>query len=84
MAVSANGRFLAVCERAKQALCIVYELKSEKGDYFLKRRRILTTSESPASEFKEVKFAYSEEKMTNFLLTFVSYSLFKPNIFFCI
>lgn len=76
MAVSANSRFLAVCERAKQAICIVYELKSEKGDYFLKRRRILTTSESLASEFKEVKFAYSEDKMTNFLLTVVSNILF--------
>lgn len=74
MAVSHNGRFLAVCEKAKQPLCVIYELKVEKGDQFLKRRRVLTTSETSANEFKEVAFAYSDDKMTNFLLTVVSYN----------
>ena len=66
MAISHNKKFLAICERAQQAICFVYEVNS------LKRRRILTTNESVAKEFIDVKFAYSEEKMTNFLLTLVS------------
>lgn len=66
MAISANKKFLAICERAQQAICFVYEVNS------LKRRRILTTQDSIAKEFIDVKFAYSEEKMTNFLLTLVS------------
>mgnify|MGYP000942726258 CR=1 FL=1 len=66
MAVSHNKKFLAVCERASQAVCFIYEVGS------LKRRRILTSSESVAQEFIDVKFAHSEEKLTNFLFTLVS------------
>ena len=68
MAVSANRKFLAVCERSQQAICLIYELNS------LKRRRILTSSESPAQEFIDVKFtaSQSEDKLTNFLFTLVS------------
>ena len=67
MAVSnVNKRFLAVCEEAKQALCVVYDLQT------LKRRKILTSSEIQSSKFTDVKFAYSEEKLTNFLMTLVS------------
>ena len=66
MAISHNKKYLAICERAPQAVCFVYETQS------LKRRRILTTSESVAKEFIDVKFAYSDEKLTNFLFTLVS------------
>ena len=68
MAVSHSKKYLAVCERASQAICFVYELNT------LKRRRVITSSESSAQEFVDVKFAYSEEKLTNFLFTLVSRS----------
>ena len=66
MAISHNKKYLAICERAPQAVCFIYETHS------LKRRRMLTSSESVAKEFIDVKFAYSEEKLTNFLFTLVS------------
>lgn len=44
----------------------MYELNT------LKRRRVITSSESVAKEFIDVKFAYSDEKLTNFLFTLVS------------
>ena len=61
-----NRRYLAVCEEARQALCVVYDLHT------LKRKKILTSSEIKSSKFTDVKFAYSEEKLTNFLVTLVS------------
>ena len=69
MAISHNKKYLAICERAPQAVCFVYETQS------LKRRRILTSSESVAKEFIDVKFAFSDEKLTNFLFTLVSANL---------
>ena len=67
MAVSSNNKYLAVCERSQQAICLIYELGT------LKRRRILTSSESAATEFIDVKFtAQTEDKLTNFLFTLVS------------
>ncbi len=66
MAISDNKKFLAICEKAKQAICFIYEVAT------LKRRRIITSSESVAKEFIDVRFAHSEDKMTNFLLTLVS------------
>ena len=66
MAVSHNKKYLAVCEKAQQAICFIYELNS------LKRRRIITSSESVAKEFIDVKFANSDDKLTNFLVTLVS------------
>ena len=70
MAVSHNKKFLAVCERADKAICFVYELST------LKRRRVITSMDIQAKDFIICKFAYSEEKLSNFLLTVVSlYSL---------
>ena len=66
MAVSPNKKYLAICEKAERAVCIIYEVNT------LKRRRILTTDDSDAQEFIDVKFAYSEEKLTNYLFTLVS------------
>ena len=74
MAVSHNKKFMAVCERSHQAICFVYELNT------LKRRRVITSSESVSKEFIDVKFAYSEEKLTNFLLTLVSINSFVLNL----
>ena len=74
MAVSHNKKFMAVCERSHQAICFVYELNT------LKRRRVITSSESVSKEFIDVKFAYSEEKLTNFLLTLVSIKSFVLNL----
>ena len=65
LAVSHNKKSLAVCEQSTQALCVVYELNT------LKRRKILTSSELQSREFTQVSFAYSEEKLQNFLLTLV-------------
>ena len=70
LAVSHNKKYLAVCETSAQALCVVYELNT------LKRRKILTSNELQSREFTQVSFAYSEEKMQNFLLTLVR-SLYK-------
>ena len=39
LAVSHNKRYLAVCEKSNQAICVIYELNT------LKRRRILTANE---------------------------------------
>ena len=69
MAISHNKKYLALCERSEQAVCFVYEVNS------LKRRRILTSDDFNAKEFIDVKFAHSDEKLTNFLLTLVSRSL---------
>ena len=66
MALSHNKKFLALCERSAQAICFIYEVAT------LKRRRVLTSSEIQAKEFIDCKFAYSEEKLSNFLLTLVS------------
>lgn len=56
-------KYLAVCERAKQAVCIIYDLTQQK------KPRYLTSNEYTATEFVDVKFAYSEEKLSNFVLT---------------
>lgn len=39
MAISANKKYIALCERAEQAVCMVYELNT------LRRRRILTSED---------------------------------------
>ena len=75
MAVSDNKKFLAICERSQQAVCFVYEVAS------LKRRRIITSSESIAKEFIDVRFAHSEDKMTNFMLTLVSRIILAQQLF---
>jgi hypothetical protein len=63
MAINQTKRYLAVCERSTQAICFVYDMHT------LKRRRVLTSSELQANEFTQVSFAYSEEKLHNYLLT---------------
>lgn len=68
MALHPNRRYLAVCEKAKQALCLVYEITSTS----IKRKRILTSSDCKAAEFIHCSFANSEEKLSQYLVTVVS------------
>ena len=57
-------KYLAVCEKAPQAICVVYELKT------LKQKRVLTSSEIGASEFVGLSFARSEkDKLQQYLCT---------------
>ena len=55
--LSSCKRYLAVCERANQALCVIYDMVT------LKRKRILTSSESNSTVFVSASFAQSEDKM---------------------
>lgn len=68
LALSSNRKFLAVCEKASNAICTVYsigkllELPAEKRsvtifDVPLKRRRVLCSSEDPAKEFVSADFS---------------------------
>lgn len=68
MCLHPNKRYLAVCEKAKQAMCIIYELSS----IHIKRKRILTSSECKATEFVHCSFANSDEKVSQYLVTVVS------------
>jgi cilia- and flagella-associated protein 57 len=69
MALHPNKRFLAICEKAKQAICIIYELTSQGP----KRRRILTSSDCRSNEFIHCSFN-SNEKASQYLVTTVSKS----------
>jgi hypothetical protein len=64
LAVSQAKKYLAVCEKAERALCIVYDLGT------LKRRKILTSTDYNAREFISVAFAATNEK--SLLCTLVS------------
>lgn len=65
MAVSnASKQYLAVCERAKHAICVVHDLANPT-----RKPKMLTSTEYTASEFIDVKFAHSAERQQNFLLT---------------
>lgn len=70
MCLHPNKRYLAVCEKAKQAMCIIYELSNKNTQ--IKRKRILTSSECKATEFVQCSFANSDEKISQFLVTVVS------------
>lgn len=65
LALSPCKRYLAVCERAKQAVCFIYDTGS------LKRRKVLTSNEYQASEFVSAAFANTKlnDQMTQFLVT---------------
>lgn len=57
-------KYLAVCEKAPQAICVVYELKT------LKQKRVLTSSEIGATEYVGLSFARSEkDKLQQYLCT---------------
>ena len=56
MQLSPCKRYLAVCERHVQAICVVYDL------FTLKRKRFLTSVEVMATEFTDIGFAISQDK----------------------
>lgn len=63
MELSHCKRYLAVCERSTQAICIIYDLNT------LKRKRVLTSIEVNASEFTSLSFAQSADKLMQYLVT---------------
>jgi hypothetical protein len=56
IAVSAAKKFIAVCEKAEKAVCVVYDAITHK------RRRILTSTEINAKEFISAAFSPLNEK----------------------
>ena len=56
-AISPCQKYLVVCEKAKQALCSIYELSS------LKRKRRLTSQDLGATEFVSISFAETDDKL---------------------
>lgn len=56
-------RYLAVCERSSQAICVIYDLVT------LKRKRVLTSAEVNAGEFISLGFALSQDKLMQYLVT---------------
>lgn len=74
LALSPSRKFLAVCEKATNAICTVYnigkflELGSEKRqqsifDVPLKKRKILVSNEDPAKEFVSADFCTKNERL---------------------
>lgn len=63
MALSAGRTLLAVCEKAAQAICVIYDMNT------LKRRRVITSSDCGSKAFTAVNFSKSNEKSTQYLVT---------------
>lgn len=74
LALSQSRKFLAVCEKAQNALCTVYnigkflELSVEKRaqsifEIPLKKRKILCSAEDPSKEFVSADFCAKNEKL---------------------
>ena len=64
MQLSPDKRYLAVCERHDQPICVIYDLVT------LKRKRFLTTSEAKATDYTDVAFATSDDdKLQQYLVT---------------
>lgn len=67
LAVSQGKKYLAVCEKAERALCIVYDLTT------LKRRKVLTSTDYNSREFISVAFAATNEKSLLCTLVFSNF-----------
>lgn len=79
MAVTANKRYLAVCERASKAVCTIYNLsyfmpskKNFAGNTAttqqnealgLKKKKVLVSAEYDANEFISADFSPQNEKL---------------------
>ena len=63
MALHPNKKFLAVAERATQAICIIYDITT------LKRKKICTTGDCVSKSFTSLAFANSDQKSEQFLVT---------------
>lgn len=69
LALSNSKRFLAVCEKAKQALCIIYDLQGVSHGQQPKRKKILTSHDYYAKEFVSAVFSPHHEKINIATLT---------------
>ena len=69
LALSVSKKFLAVCEKAEKAICLIYELQGigHIPPQIPKRRKILTRQDYNSKEFGSVCFSQSNEK--NYLAT---------------
>jgi hypothetical protein len=63
MALSPNKKEIAVCEKAENAVCVIYEMST------LKRRKILCSTDYASTTFTAVNFAKSSEKLNQFIVT---------------
>ncbi len=63
LTVSPGRKYLAVCEKADRALCIVYDLST------LKRKKVLTSVDYSSKEFISVAFSTQNEKSLLVTLT---------------
>jgi cilia- and flagella-associated protein 57 len=57
MALSANKKEIAICEKAENAVCVIYEMST------LKRKKVLCSSDYDSTSFTAVAFAKSSEKL---------------------
>ena len=72
--VSPSKKFVAICEKAERALCMVWDISGVAANPVIqpKRRKILTSTDYIAKEFISVAFAPNNEK--SLLATLVSYT----------
>jgi len=66
LALSKSKRYLAVCEKAENAFCVIYDIHgfhaSSKDAHTAKRKKILTSSDYNSREFLSVAFSIHHEK----------------------
>lgn len=72
--VSPSRKYVAVCEKAERALCMVWDISGVSANPVVqpKRKKILTSTDYLAKEFISVAFAPTNEK--SLLATLVSYT----------
>lgn len=73
LSVSPSRKYVAICEKAERAICLVWDISgiSSNPPVAPKRRKVLTSSEYNAKEFLSVAFAPTNEK--SLLVTLVSF-----------
>ena len=72
--VSPSKKYVAICEKAERALCMVWDISGVSANPVVqpKRKKILTSTDYTAKEFISVAFAPTNEK--SHLATLVSYT----------
>ena len=63
LSVSTSRKYLAVCEKADRALCLIYDLGT------MKRRKVLSSTDYSTREFISVAFSPQNEKSLLITLT---------------
>ena len=73
LTVSPSRKFVAVCEKAERAICLIWDVSGISSTPLVppKRKKVLTSADYTAKEFISVAFAPTNEK--SFLATLVSY-----------